>query len=375
MDRITNFLNILYAVDPNYAIDEKSLGELRDDRVQLYKHYYLTETSYKWNILLRNQFCQILESAEEKKCRYDKLCDLRQNWQYELNYYEEVKRSDFSNATNYTFLNYLFKVLIPNSLASKSIKCITEKFNYEQKRFYDNYWERHTYDINVDELSDYQKLCIIRDKIFTDYRFPEYEEYDNPNKDIIISYMDQVLENIEEIYSMYSSLLKLSESEVPALTEQMHWIERDLIYVSDFNYLNENGVNLPTEEEIAELIERHAIGCNDFEEFSKKNNQNTSFRKLDTLKEKGSLISDIDEDYQKIFDYFSNRDGITYKPNDLQKRLDEEPFVFAEVSYKLKIVRSTKTKDQHKYCIFVRYDNVRLLYEEEKRMERFNDCR
>ena len=59
-------------------------------------------------------------------------------------------------------------------------------------------------------------------------------------------------------------------------------------------------MNLPTEEEIAELIERHAIGCNDFEEFSKKNNQNTSFRKLDTLKEKGSLISDIDEDYQKF---------------------------------------------------------------------------
>ena len=63
MDRVTNFLNILYAVDPNYAIDEKSLGELRDDRAKIYQHY-LQENSYKNDILLRNQFCQILESAE-----------------------------------------------------------------------------------------------------------------------------------------------------------------------------------------------------------------------------------------------------------------------------------------------------------------------
>ena len=114
-------------------------------------------------------------------------------------------------------------------------------------------------------------------------------------------------------------------------------------------------MNLPTEEEIAELIERHSIGRDSFEEFSKENNQNTSFRDLGTLKEKGSLIGDINEDYQKIFDYFSNRDGITYKPNDLQKRLEQEPFVSKEVSYRLKIVRGTKMGDQHKYCIFVKY--------------------
>ena len=53
-------------------------------------------------------------------------------------------------------------------------------------------------------------------------------------------------------------------------------------------------MNLPIEEEIAELIERHSIYYKDFENDSKKNKQNTSFRDLDTLKEKGSLIGDID---------------------------------------------------------------------------------
>ena len=107
---------------------------------------------------------------------------------------------------------------------------------------------------------------------------------DITNFDDIVLEIDQTLEEIDYVFNYYSSMLNLDDSEVPALTEQIHWLERDLIYTSDFNYLNENKVKLPTEEEIAELIEKHSIDCDYFEKVSKENLQNTSFCDLDTLK-------------------------------------------------------------------------------------------
>ena len=323
MDRISCFLNIIHSINPNYSINLQSLGEFRDSRTKIYQ-YYLQEPSFKNDFLLRDQLCQILESADEKSFREERYIS-----------------KDFSESTKYSFLAYIYKVLIPNSLAKMALENIEipSSFNdlgdeYEYDRYFNG--------ISSDELSPYQKLSNFRNQLLF--------HNDITNFDDIVLEIDQTLEEIDYVFNHYSSMLTLDYSEVPALTEQMHWLEQNLLYVSDFNYLNENKVKLPTKEEIAALIEEHSIDYDYFKKVSKENLQNTSFNDLDTLKEKGSPIKDPNQDYQKIFAFFS-----CATPTELEKKLRQAPFVFAEVSYKLKIVRSTKTEDQHKYCIFVRY--------------------
>ena len=329
MDRISCFLNIIRATNSDYAIDLQSLGEFRADRSKIYQHY-LQENSYKNDVLLCDQLCQILESVDEKGFR-------------EEGYNSRI----FSEATKYSFIAYVYKVLIPNFLAKMALE------NIEISPSFNEFGEEYEYDryfngISSDELNPYQKLSNFRNQVMF--------HNDITNFDDIVLEIDQTLEEIDYVFNYYSSMLNLDDSEVPALTEQIHWLERDLIYTSDFNYLNENKVKLPTEEEIAELIEKHSIDCDYFEKVSKENKQNVSFKDLDTLKEKGCPIKELNPDYQMIFAFFASSTA-----TELEQKLERDPFVFADVSYKLKLIRSTKTEDQRKYCIFVKYGNCEVI--------------
>ena len=322
MDRISCFLNIIRATNSDYAIDLQSLGEFRADRSKIYQHY-LQENSYKNDILLRDQLCQILESADEKGFRE-----------------EGYISKDFSEATKYSFLAYVYKVLIPNSLAKMALE------NIEASHLFNEFGEEYEYDryfngISSDELNPYQKLSNFRNQVMF--------HNDITNFDDIVLEIDQTLEEIDYVFNYYSSVLSLDDSEVPALTEQIHWIERNLIYDSDFNYLGENKVKLSTEE-VAALIKQHSIDCDYFEKVSKENKQNISFSDLNTLKDKGCPIKELNQDYRTIFAFFSSSIA-----NELEKKLELSPFIFEDVSYKLKLIRSTKTEDQRKYCIFVKY--------------------
>ena len=320
MDRISCFLNIIHATNSDYIIDLQSLGEFRANRSKIYQ-YYLQEDSYKNDILLRDQLCQILESVDDKNFR-------------EEGYNNRI----LSETTKYSFLAYVYKVLIPNSLAKMALEYIASFDELSDDCEYGQYFD----DKSSDELSHYQKLYNFRNQISF--------QKDITNFDDVISEIDQTLEEIDYVFNHYSSMLNLDDSEVPALTEQMHWIEQNLLYTSDFNYLNEDKVKLPTEEEIAELIEKNSIDYDYFEKVSKENKQNVSFKDLDTLKEKGCPIKELNQDYRTIFAFFSNSTA-----TELEKKLELSPFIFEDVSYKLKLIRSTKTEDQRKYCIFVRH--------------------
>ena len=168
------------------------------------------------------------------------------------------------------------------------------------------------------------------------------------------------------------SLLSPAKSEVPALTEQSHWVEKDKLTVSDFSFI-EPPAPLPTESEILGIIESLSIAHEDYMRFSdnekiKKSGgkECISFKSGELLEEKGCkkslvkiskglLSEELDASnvgkYNKIIDWVRRTKKFFFeKPEELVGI----PFTDDVDEYQLKIVRGTQRGYQSEYFIFVK---------------------
>ena len=310
IERITVLFKVIRAGNPDYFIDLNALGDCRADRAKLY-NFYLQRIEYKHSTLIRDQLCQILEINDERQEREEQLNDV-----------------DFSKDMEFTFLAYLFKVLIPDAIAAEALSDSGIEHN--------GWYEEDFYALN----SFYEKL----DNVIYEMGFSGED----------VSSLEQALKNADERYLHFSPLLELNGAECPVLTEQMNWIERHTLKRSMFHFLDEKKMpELPDAKQIANLIEEHSISRSDFEKNTKTNKQNISFSDSALLQSKGSRINPLNEAYQTIFECFSTIDNTQYKASELQSKLERDPATFGERSYTLQIVRGTKADDQYKYCIFV----------------------
>ncbi|MBR0290382.1 MAG: hypothetical protein IJQ82_15530 [Selenomonadaceae bacterium] len=167
-------------------------------------------------------------------------------------------------------------------------------------------------------------------------------------------------------------LLSLANSEVPALTEQSHWVEKDKLTVSDFSFI-EPPAPLPAESEILEIIDSLSIAHEDYMRFSdnekiKKSGgkECISFKSGELLEEKGCkkslvkipkglLSEELDASnvgkYNKIIDWVRRAKKVSFeKPEELVRIL----FTDGVDKYQLKIVRGTQRGYQSEYFIFVK---------------------
>lgn len=167
-------------------------------------------------------------------------------------------------------------------------------------------------------------------------------------------------------------LLSLANSEVPALTEQSHWVEKDKLTVSDFSFI-EPPAPLPAESEILEIIDSLSIAHEDYMRFSdnekiKKSGAKEciSFKSGELLEEKGCkkslvkiskglLSEELDASnvgkYNKIIDWVRRTKKFFFeKPEELVGI----PFTDDVDEYQLKIVRGTQRGYQSEYFIFVK---------------------
>lgn len=138
-------------------------------------------------------------------------------------------------------------------------------------------------------------------------------------------------------------LLSLANSEVPALTEQSHWVEMDKLTVSDFSFI-EPPAPLPAESEILEIIDSLSIAHEDYMRFSdnekiKKSGgkECISFKSGELLEEKGCkkslvkipkglLSEELDASnvgkYNKIIDWVRRTKKVSFeKPEELVRIL------------------------------------------------------
>ena len=104
--------------------------------------------------------------------------------------------------------------------------------------------------IREEKLAEYR---ISGDKIF---ETPEsFMDFSHANELIFTAYLFRILlDGRNDNFEDKISLLSLAKSEVPALTEQSHWVEKDKLTVSDFSFI-EPPAPLPTESEILGIIE------------------------------------------------------------------------------------------------------------------------
>ena len=318
VSRIGIFLRILKSKS-EYFINPEKLGSFRDDRTDLYTKYLNNANFYcPYREFLREPICQILELVDENKIREDKLVEYNRNG----NKIFETPESfmDFSDAIELTFTAYLFDKLIKEQM-----------YEYQSNYFddYENCCSRSESDVDLD--------CYSR--------------------------LERLKANI--------SLLSLVESEVPALTEQSHWVGMNKLTSSEFVFV-EPPAPVLSDSEVDEMLELLSITYEDYMTFSDnekiKNSggkEYVSFKNKSILEEKGckkSLVKISDkrfpdkfddsivDKYNKIFDWVRRVKGITLK------KLEELPrIVFDDgITFELKIVRGTQIGYQNEYCIFVR---------------------
>ena len=216
--------------------------------------------------------------------------------------------------------------------------------------------------IREEKLAEYR---ISGDKIFeTPESFMDFSHADELN---FAAYLFRIL--LDRRDNDKISLLSLKNSEVPALTEQSHWIEMYKLTVSDFAFI-ERPAPLPAESEILEILDSLSIAHEDYMRFSdneklKKSGgkECVSFKSGELLEEKGCkkslvknrLSEELDESnaskYNKIIDWLRRAKKVSF----------EKPEEFVGISfpddvdrYKLKIVRGTQRGYQSEYFIFVK---------------------
>lgn len=171
----------------------------------------------------------------------------------------------------------------------------------------------------------------------------------------------QILKQQKEIQEKW---LNLSDSEVPILTEQAHWIEKNLNKKSDFEYLEEVKSETEfTEKEVEKFLKEYAIKYSECESYLKKLENRWSISEVGMLDSKDCLIGELKSEsenpkiiaYKKIFKWFCNNYGIA-NPDELIKEFDDEPYQIGKSKYKLVKVRGTKTVDQKMRYIFLEFE-------------------
>mgnify|MGYP002625204283 CR=1 FL=1 len=112
IDRISTFLNIIYAKNPDFHIKPEKFGEFQADRRKIFDIFYTKKNSQKTNYL-RKKLLFILASEEEKLNEV--------NWNLQ--------------ALNYSFLAYIFCFQIVNYLEeqSKFLHFITSRNSYNNE--------------------------------------------------------------------------------------------------------------------------------------------------------------------------------------------------------------------------------------------------
>ena len=339
--RLSTFFKILKSKS-NYFLNPEMLGVLRDDRTKLYTKYSNNANFHcPYRNFLLEPICQMLELADENKKREDKLGkrhilksdsedeDWDEDWDEEENTTEDPELPiDLSNAIELTFLAYVFKILIPQSF-HKII--IPPAFN-----------SCHTDPVVEDNQNDKLELNQTR--------------------------------------NYYDSILTLSESDIPVLTEQSHWIGINNLMASDFVYAKPITPIL-SDSQITEILNLLAIQEDEYlvhtDKEKRKNSAGKgyiSFKNAQILKEKGckkSLISKFKEPmsdeiandnnatkYIQVIDWLRKVKEFHFdKLEELVDNLDNKPFHLDKFYYKLKIVRGTQKNLQNDYCLFVKLNS------------------
>ncbi|MBR1646262.1 MAG: hypothetical protein IJ685_05720 [Selenomonadaceae bacterium] len=222
--------------------------------------------------------------------------------------------------------------------------------------------------IREEKLAEYR---ISGDKIF---ETPEsFMDFSHANELIFTAYLFRILlDGRNDNFEDKISLLSLAKSEVPALTEQSHRVEKDKLTVSDFSFI-EPPAPLPTESEILGIIESLSIAHEDYMRFSDNEKLKKSggkecifFKNGELLEEKGckkSLVKipqgrfseELDGSnagkYNKVIDWLRRAKKVSFeKPEELVRIL----FTYSVDKYQLKIVRGTQRGYQSEYFIFVK---------------------
>lgn len=339
--RLSTFFKILKSKS-NYFLNSEKLGVLRDDRTKLYTKY-LNNANFHcpYREFLLEPICQMLELADENKAREDKLAkynSLKRDFENEEEYYEEeyykdeeIEESDvpmdFSNAIELTFLAYVFKILIPQSFRK-----------------------------------------IVLPPVFNFYHTDPVVE-DNQNDKL----------ELNQTRNYYDSILTLSESEIPVLTEQSHWIGINNLVASNFIYA-EPITPILNDSQITEILnllaiqeDEYLVHTNEEQRKSSAGKDYISFKNVQILQEKGckkTLISKFKEStlnetinshatkFLQVIDWIRKTKPFHFdKLEELSNILDNEPFHLDGFSYKLKIVRGTQKNFQNDYCLFVKLNS------------------
>ena len=330
--RLSTFFKILKSKS-NYFINSEKLGVLRDDRTELYTKY-LNNANFccPYPEFLLEPICQILELANENKPREYKLnsyfpkSDFEDEYEEEINAEELPSSMDISHAIELSFLAYVFTVLIPNTFFKVIIP-------------------------------------------------PTVIEILNSNLTENDNHSDQL--ELNNIRNRYASLLTLSESKIPVLTEQSHWIGINNLLTSDFVYA-EPITPILSDSQVIEILNLLAISYDEYSQYVDENQPKSSARKdyisfknSTILEEKGcqkSLVNKfknitlnekfIDDKVVKflsIIDWILKTNSLHFdKLEELVNKLDNEPFNLDGFFYKLKIVRGTQKDFQNFYCLFVK---------------------
>ena len=170
------------------------------------------------------------------------------------------------------------------------------------------------------------------------------------------------------------ALLSLAESEVPVLTEQSHWVEKDKLTISEFTFV-EPPAPILTDSEILKMLDSLSIPNEDYMRFSdnekiKKSGgkECISFKSGELLEEKGCKKSQVKISNRQPLDEFDDSPASKYNQIfDWLRRAKKKKVSFEKleelvritftddvVNYQLKIVRGTQRVYQSEYFIFVK---------------------
>lgn len=428
LERIATFFKIIKVKNPDYTIGLEKLGNFRDVRAKLH-NYYDQEKSSSNDFYLNRRLCQILESKSEREHRLSEyryyhelyvnkkdplMFGLRRRYEY----YESVDLS-----TNY--LNIIFMHMIPTQLKNDSVYYPTlnnmkQLITSEQLRIFENaqIFKRLPLKVfNYSGMSQTSDTPISNEdanllkSIEGQIQFIHKNVLNKPGDFVFNNEQQKILKIFDEnTAKKCKELFDISDSEYPALTEQVHWIERtDFSFLENFDDGSENlktqsnqdsdNINFDYEkndtplnievgsgdsdmqentriekvnpefifndysdksdyDKIVDLIDRVSIEIEIYSNFSKENKENISFSNAELLDDKASLIGDVNETYMKILNWFSQVDNENYDLKRLATKFEKRPLKVEKnhyyCTYTLKIVRGTTAKNQLIYALFVK---------------------
>ena len=154
------------------------------------------------------------------------------------------------------------------------------------------------------------------------------------------------LKSLNDQLQHYESILDLVGQDYPSVEQQLHWLEKSSW--ENIHFLNKKDLILLSEKTLEEILTEYSISAQEYKKNISEKQKYTTFRNFDLLQNKGTLVKNISESYQRIFSLIKEKFGFT-KPKEMENAIP-----LKNESYKLVTVRDNKRESQKMWYLFVK---------------------